>query len=166
VKPHGVRIVVLPPLNQSGQGAVKESFSVFPDRNLPMQDPFSGVPAGVQCNARFDVLLFEGDARCLHIVGIDNKVGQARLFYDGRSKHGVIHVKPSLCMGVSRAFCAGLNRDDFKIGQRVCGRGNFEEAVVRSKLDVFSTGCRCDAQRRFAPLHSLFQGVGNDNDVV
>ena len=46
------------------------------------------------------------------------------------------------------------------------GCSNLKDAVMRTKLRMVTTWLRGDTQRRFAPRHTLLQGVSNDDDVI
>src|SRR5450830_329878 len=120
----------------------------------------------VHRKSTLDVLLFQGDARGLDVVGIGHKVHQPGFDGNGGLQRCIVQVKPAFGRGIGRAFGAGLDGDDFQIGQRVAWRGDFEQAVVGAVRRVLAACGGRDAQRGFAPLHALFEGMGCDDQVI
>ena len=122
--------------------------------------------AGVHGRAALDALRLQGDAGGLDVVGVGDKMHQTRLDRHCGLQRRIVHVKPALAACIGRPFGSRVDRDDFKIGQRVAGRGNFEQAVVGAVLRVLAAGRGGDAERGFAPLHALRQGLGHDDQMI
>ena len=113
--------------------------------------------------AAVNALCFQGVAGSLNVIGMGNKMYQTRRNRYRSLQRRIVHVKPTLGRRIGGSFGAGVDGNNFKVGQRIGRCGDFEQAVVRALLGVLNAGAGCDAQGGFAPLHALFQCFCNDD---
>jgi len=75
---HRIGCLRLAPLNERGQGAVKEPVAVQPDRNLPLQQAFGCFAAGMDDGPAINALGFPCVTCVLDVACIGHKMNEAR----------------------------------------------------------------------------------------
>ena len=75
---HRISCLRLAPLNERGQGAVKEPVAVQPDRNLPLQQAFGRFAAGMDDGPTINALGFPCVTCVLDVACIGHKMNEAR----------------------------------------------------------------------------------------
>ena len=77
---HGIRRFGLAPLNERGQSAVEQTFAIWAYRNLPLQQAFWRLTAGVNDGSAINALCFPGMSRILDALGVGHKVNEPGRF--------------------------------------------------------------------------------------
>ncbi len=75
---HGIGSFRLAPLNQGGQGAIKQSVAVKPDGDLPLQQALGRFATGVDDGPAINALGFPCMACILNVACIGDKVNEPR----------------------------------------------------------------------------------------
>ena len=105
----------------------------------------------------FDALCAQLVPGGFDIVGAADKMNQPWALLNGFLHQSVIHVEPTGHLRALGNHGIGVDGNDFKIGQGVVGRGDFEQTVVGAVFFVFTTCVRGDAQSVLAPLHACIE---------